>query len=160
MTLIIALCKSNNTYLCHDRKSTVHSLSKYNQQNAWYPKTFSQWGSPSSNAVFFSILHRANDSKFREEKQTVLFLADLLLTSSIYNTCLLAFFFCLEAVVIAATATVPELCTRVGLLIIVPVDFVLAAGALFQCEETTGINRLSLCGEKGELFGEYLLHAC
>lgn len=58
----------------------------------------------------------------------------MLLTSSFYDTCLLAFFFCLEAVVISATAAVPELCTRIGLLIIVPVDFVLAAGALFQCQ--------------------------
>lgn len=80
----------------------------------------------------------------------------MLLTSSISNTCLLAFFICLEAVVIATTATVPELCTGIGLLIIVPVDFVLAAGALFQCKETAGIKRWSLCGGKGTFFGEYL----
>lgn len=85
----------------------------------------------------------------------------MLLTPSFYNTCRLAFFFCLEAVVISATATVPELCTGIGLLIIVPVDFVLAAGALFQREETAGINSRSLCGGKGRFFfKEFLLQAC
>lgn len=80
-------------------------------------------------------------------------MAGLLLTSFVYNTCLLAFFFCLEAVVIPTTATVPELRTGISLLIIVPVDFVLAAGALFQCEEAAGINRWSHCGRKGKFFG-------
>lgn len=83
----------------------------------------------------------------------------LLLTSPIYNTCLLAFVFCLEAVVIPTTASVPELRTGIGLFVIVPVDFVLAAGTLFQCEDTAGINRLSLCEGKGKVFGEYLYYA-
>lgn len=115
---------------------------------------FSVWKS-----IFYCclLLYPAEDKQFevQRRKTKCIFFAGLLLTSSIYNTCLLAFFFSLEPVVVAATATVPELCTGVGLLIIVPVDFVLAAGALFQCEETAGINRPSLCGGKGTFFGDY-----
>lgn len=95
-----------------------------------------------------------------ETKTDFVFFACMLLTSSIHNTCLLAFFFCLKAVVISATASVPELRTGIGLLVIVPVDFVLAAGALFQCEDTAGINRRSLCGGKGAFSREYLYYAC
>lgn len=99
-----------------------------------------------------SLSCRGQTIKSSEKKKTVFFLAGLLLTSSFYNTCPLAFFFCLKAVVISTTATVPELRAGIGLLIIVPVDFVLAAGALFQSEETAGINRRSLCGGKGTCF--------
>lgn len=108
------------------------------------------------------LLYPAEDKQFevRDENKLCIFFACMLLTSSIYNTCLLAFFFCLKAVVISATASVPELRTGIGLLVIVPVDFVLAAGALFQSEDTAGINRRRLCGGKGTFSREYLYYAC
>lgn len=106
------------------------------------------------------LLYPAEDKQFevRDENKLCIFcLYVVLLTSSIYNTCPLAFFFCLKAVVISATASVPELRTGIGLLVIVPVDFVLAAGALFQCEDTPGINRRSLCGGKGKFSRIFIL---
>lgn len=84
--------------------------------------------------VIFSSLPCRGQTVGSSEMKTnfVFFVACIWLTSFISNTCLLAFFFCLEAVVISTTAPVPELRTGIGLLVIVPVDFVLAAGSLFQ----------------------------
>lgn len=56
------------------------------------------------------------------------------------NTCggedtrLLALFFCLEAVLVALTASVPELSTSVGLFVVVPANDVVSTGALTQTE--------------------------
>lgn len=125
------------------------------------PRLFSV-GSPSSNALLFFILQRKNNLKLREVFLLCksILLAAMFFTSSFCNTCLLAFFFCLEAVVISTTATIPELRTRIRLLIIVPVDFILAAGALFQCEETAGINSCSLCREKDEMIFRMIFITC
>lgn len=65
-------------------------------------------------------------------------------TCSGYNTSLLAFIFCFETVVVSSTASVPELRTGVGLLVVVPVDAVASAGALVQAEVTARIKRRSL----------------
>ena len=49
-----------------------------------------------------------------------------------YNTCPLAFLLRVKAVLVAVAATVPELCTGVGLLVVVPADVVVPTWALVQ----------------------------
>lgn len=60
-------------------------------------------------------------------------------TSSEQNASLLAFIFCFVTVAISTTASVPELCTSIGLLVIIPAYDIISAGALVQAEVTAGI---------------------
>jgi len=56
------------------------------------------------------------------------------------NTSPLALLLGLEAVLVASTASVPELCARVGLPVVVPQDDVVPAGALAQGDTAPGIH--------------------
>ena len=60
------------------------------------------------------------------------------------NASLLAFILCFVTVAISTAASVPKLCTGIGLLVIVPVDGIVSAGALVQAEVTAGINNRGL----------------
>lgn len=69
------------------------------------------------------------------------------MSAGVNNTCagedarLLAFFFCMETVVVALTASIPELSTSVCLFVVVPANDVVSTGTLTETEQTPRIQR-------------------
>lgn len=57
------------------------------------------------------------------------------------NACLLAFILSVKAVLVTPASSIPELGTRVCLLVIVPADDVVSAGPLAQDKGATRIQR-------------------
>lgn len=60
------------------------------------------------------------------------------------NTSIFALIFCFITVVISTTASIPKLCTGIRLLVVVPVDAIVSAGALVQAEVTAGTEKKGL----------------
>lgn len=65
-------------------------------------------------------------------------------TSSVQNTSFLALFLSFKTVVITTTASVPKLCTGIGLFVVIPADNIVPAVSLFQIEVTARINNWGL----------------
>lgn len=72
-------------------------------------------------------------------------LLNSILTFSEKNTSLLAFILSFKSVFISTAASIPKLCTGVGLFVVVPANDVVSAGALVQDEITAGVKRGKLC---------------
>ena len=89
---------------------------------------------------------KCNIEKIKNKQQMCTFSVKNLekFTCSEKDTRLLAFIFCFETVVVPIAASVPELCTGIGLLVVVPADLVASAGALVQAEVTTGVKTRGL----------------
>lgn len=54
-------------------------------------------------------------------------------------TCPLALLFCVKTVLVAVTASIPELSTGIGLIVVVPADVVVTTCALVQNQITTRV---------------------
>lgn len=73
-----------------------------------------------------------------------IYVSGVYFTCSHDHTCPLALLFCVKAVPVPVTASIPELCAGVGLPVIVPSDVIVPTRALIQEQLTTGVQRHNL----------------
>lgn len=143
------------------------SLSLLKKENIWESQYFKTFGTNKIVTASFRLMKLQ-----KKWKKTTDLLVDRLGVNDIHDinmardeswectggsgdhTRPLALLFCVKAVPVAVTASVPELGTGVGLLVVVPADVIVPTRALVQNQAAARVQRYGLCRKRCHMMGK------